>query len=123
MIIDSSVCSVTTRENNAAMLSAGDRSARAIAANRWRRGLFSAYWLGRPYLGEFAGDRPDEIAAELAPFGAATVLIYDDAELARAMGRLAAFELIDVSTDRDGRGQVGWLEFRPHNNEASNDGH
>ena len=107
----------------AKMLSAAPRTPRPIAANRWRRGLFSAYWAQRAYLGELAASRPEDIAAELAPFGAATILIYDDVQLARAMGRSPHFELIDVSVDRDGGDAVGWLEYKPHGGETGNNGH
>ena len=102
----------------ARMVSASGAAARPIAANRWRRGLFAAYWAGRPYLGELGSRSPDEIAAELAPFGRAMVLIYDDTQLARALGRLESFQLIDISVDRRGRGAVGWLEFHPGSDNA-----
>ena len=107
----------------AKMLSAGPQPARPIAANRWRRGLFSAYWSQRAYLGEFTLVRPEDIAAELAPFGPATILIYDDVELARAMGRSEHFELIEVSVDRDGGDVVGWLEYEPHGDRTGDNGH
>jgi hypothetical protein len=65
-----------------------------VAATPWYEGLYACYWTNRPYLGKLHGGDADSVAAELAPFGPATLLIYDRPELAASLAADGRFRLV-----------------------------
>jgi hypothetical protein len=63
------------------------------AANKWHEALAVCYWRGRPLLGKFQAGDANAIATELAPFGAANVLILWHEDLVRSLLEDARFTL------------------------------
>ena len=72
---------------------------RPVASNLWCQGLYVAYWSNTTYLGELAGEYPEAIANEVAPYGPARVLIFDNAYLAGQLDRSPRFRRVEAITD------------------------
>lgn len=72
-----------------------------IASNDWPQGLFISYWSRAPFLGQYHGAEADDIARELAPFGNATVLVFDDPGLARRLRNDPRFEWVAPPVEDD----------------------
>ncbi|MDP2895951.1 MAG: hypothetical protein Q8Q12_05245, partial [bacterium] len=49
-----------------------------VAANEYSPGLYVSYWNDSVFLGQFAGDSPEEIAEELSAYGRTSVLVFKD---------------------------------------------
>jgi hypothetical protein len=77
---------------------AGDRFAPGcrFAASDYFGGLYVTYWARGVYLGELTGRTPEDIARELAPFGAVTVLVFHDTRLAAALSANPVFTRLEL---------------------------
>lgn len=69
-----------------------------VASNSWGEGLYCSFWNDGVLLGRTYGQSPEDIAAELAPFGGPTrLVIYRDPNLARRLYDSPLFTLISTT--------------------------
>ena len=63
-----------------------------VAANDYSPGLYVSYWNDSVFLGQFAGDSPEEIAEELSAYGRTSVLVFRDVALSNRLKESALFK-------------------------------
>jgi hypothetical protein len=83
------------------------------AANEWHRGLFAAYWAGCPYLGQFRSHSPEGVAGELADYGATTVLVFQDDDLAGELRASPLFREEGSASSPTGPWSLAIFQFIP----------
>jgi len=67
-----------------------------VVSNNWSVGLYTSFWAGATFHGQFQGRSAEDVAAEIAPFGSPTVLLFRDESLSRILAESGQFRKINA---------------------------
>jgi hypothetical protein len=70
-------------------------SDRPVASDDWYMGLYYSFHCGKPFLGKCLGKTPQEVEAELAPFGPCRLVVFYDHELYESLSKRPGFTHVD----------------------------
>ncbi len=90
-----------------------------VAANEYSPGLYVSYWNDSVFLGQFAGDSPEEIAEELSAYGRTSVLVLKDIALTNRLKESALFEESGASAGSVKSQFMSAFEFVPSGDDTS----